>query len=157
MEKQVAIKKRSLYRDRYLTIKTKGENLIFNFRQGSKWKYSTICPLVGASVINDTIYKDYEEILNIEIKNYIKDFDTKTFVYYITGGYSFWTYESYIEFEEVYEKLLKNRSIKSLITKTLKSNTIKDVIKTINEYKKDKIEKVKSKYSYDNYNFDEDI
>ena len=146
MENQV------LFYNKNLTVKIEDGNMVFYFHPDGWW-YDTSCPLTATAIINKSIYKENKDLLNIEIKDYIKDFDKEIFIYWVTGGNSFWIYESWTEFKYAYNELLKEDGINDLVKDVLTSNTIKDAIEIIDRHEHNIVDIV-SKYHV--YNYDDD-
>ena len=149
------MKNQVLFHNKNLTIKIEEKNMIFDFHSDGWW-YDTTCPLTATAIINKSIYKENKDLLNIEIKDHLKNFDKEIFIYWVTGGNKFWMFESWTEFKYAYNELLKENDINDLVADILTSNTIKEAIETINKYEY-KITNIISKYHVNNYDdYEED-
>jgi len=145
------MEKKILFADSELNISVENGDIEFFFHPNHQgWLHKEKCPLTAAAIIYNSDYKNNEKILNIEIKDYIKNFNKYTFIYWLTGGNAFWMAESYTSYGYVYEKINKENVIIHIINEIPNFNTINDIIKIIDKYEYEIAETI-MKYHIDNY------
>jgi len=147
--------KKILFADSELSISVENGSIEFFFHPSYQgWLHTESCPLTAAAIIYDSEYKNNENVLDIEIKDYIGNFNKYMFVYWLTGGNAFWMAEAYTSYGYVYEKIIKEDAIVNIINEVPNFNTIRDVIKAIDKYKYD-IAEIVYEYNLENYNVED--